>query len=202
MTNTRGRGQRAGLSRAAVLAASWEVVNSSGASALTMRTLARHLDVAPNALYGHVASKTALLDLLLDDLLAAIPTDSARSTDPLAELTALMTATYETLTAHPDLVPLYLARQGARGPHAIRLGALMDDLLARAGVQPTGLAQARRALIIHAIGSAAFATGALVEADDTSPALVQEQSRTTFEHSLRWLLVGATQDATRRDDRT
>ena len=32
-----------------------------------MRALARRLDVAPNALYSHVADKTDLLDQLLDE---------------------------------------------------------------------------------------------------------------------------------------
>jgi TetR/AcrR family tetracycline transcriptional repressor len=191
---SRGHGQRAGLTQEAVLAASRELMDSAGAAALTMRALARRLDVAPNALYSHVANKTALLDLLLDDLLAAIPAVSPDTHDPVAGLTELMTATYQALTAHPDLVPVYLARQGARGPHAIRLGDLMDDLLSKAGINPTGVARARRALIIHAIGSAAFATGALAEPETSRP-LGPEQSRSTFDHSLRWLLAGATQDA-------
>jgi AcrR family transcriptional regulator len=37
-----------------------------------MRTLARRLGVAPNAVYSHVASKADLLDALLDDLLAEV----------------------------------------------------------------------------------------------------------------------------------
>lgn len=194
MSGKRGPGQRAGLTREAVLAASWELLSSAGAAALTMRALARHLGVAPNALYSHVASKTALLDLLLDDLLAAIPPPSPDTDDPVAGLTELMSATYQTLTAHPNLVPLYLARQGARGPHAVRLGDVMDDLLTRAGINPAGAVQARRVLIIHTIGSAAFATGAPVEPHSDRP-LTLEQSRNTFDHSLRWLLAGATQDA-------
>lgn len=141
-----------------------------------------------------MANKTAWLDLLLDDLLAGIPALSSESNDPVAGLTELMSAAYQTLTEHPDLVQLYLARQGARGPHAVRLGELMDDLLAGAGINPAGAAQARRAHIIHTIGSAAFATGAPVEPDTDRP-LTPEQSRSTFDQSLRWLLAGATQDA-------
>lgn len=194
VSSNRGPGQRAGLTQEAVLAASWELLNSAGAAALTMRALARHLDVAPNALYSHVANKTALLDLLLDDLLAAVPAPSPATRDPAAGLAELMTAAYQTLTAHPDLVPLYLARQGARGPHAIRLGDLMDDLLVRAGTDPADVAHARRALIIQTIGSAAFAT-ATWDRNDSDRPLTPEQARSTFDRSLRWLLAGATQQA-------
>lgn len=159
-----------------------------------MRALARRLDVAPNALYSHVADKTALTDLLLDDLLAEIPVPA--STDPLAALTELMTGTYETLTAHPGLVPSYLARQGARGPHAVRLGEVMDDLLAHAGLGAGDAFEARRVLIVHTIGSAAFATGAPVDPGAGRP-LTDEQARSTFTRSLRWLLAGIVQDGTR-----
>lgn len=156
---------------------------------MTMRALAKRLDVAPNALYSHVANKTALLDELLDDLLACIPAPDPDAHDPVAALTDLMTSTYAVLTAHPDLVPLYLARQGARGPHAVRLGQVMDALLTRAGVDLADVVQARRVLIVHAIGSAAFATNALADPDTVRPLSV-EDSRQTFARSLRWLVAG------------
>ena len=194
MITARGPGQRAGLTQEAVLTASWELLNSAGAAALTMRALARRLNVAPNALYSHVANKNALLDLLLDDLLAAIPAPTPDVNDPLAGLTDLMTATYQTLIAHPDLVPLYLARQGSRGPNAVRLGRVMDALLARAGANPADAAQARRVLIIHTIGSAAFATAAPAEPDSDRPLSLRESAH-AFTRSLRWLLAGVTQDA-------
>ncbi|MEW2444510.1 TetR/AcrR family transcriptional regulator [Micromonospora marina] len=189
MTNFRGPGQRAGLTEETLLTAARQILDEEGLAALTMRTLARRLDVAPNALYSHVANKAALVDLLLDDLLSAIPITAPTAEDPRAGLLDLMTATYDTLTAHPTLVPLYLARQGARGPHALRLGGIMDDLLRRAGAEAASIPEARRVLIIHAIGSAAFTTGA---ADDpaTDRLLTSEDARQTFTRSLRWLLNG------------
>ena len=199
MNTPRGPGQRAGLTREAVITAAWELVNSAGVAALTMRGLAHRLNVAPNALYSHVANKNALLDLVLDDLLAAIPAPTPDADDPLAELTELMTATYQTLVAHPDLVPLYLARQGSRGPNAIRLGRVMDALLTRAGANPAHAARARRVLIIHAIGSAAFATAAPAAPDSDRPLSVQESGH-AFTSSLRWLLAGVTRDADGGED--
>ena len=46
---------------------------------------------------------------------------------------AIGSAVHAVLLAHPDLVALYLGRQGARGPNAVRLGEVMLALLARAG---------------------------------------------------------------------
>jgi TetR/AcrR family transcriptional regulator, tetracycline repressor protein len=173
------------LSRPAVLAAARDLVAAEGAGALSMRALARRLDVAPNALYSHVASRTDLVDQLLDDLLAEVRTP-APGADPTAGIETIMTSTYATLTAHPELVPLYLQRQGARGPNAVALGEILDALLARAGVEE--VVDARRALIVHAIGFAAFAG-----AGDVMPAGATADS---FAHSLRWLLAGMTKTPT------
>ncbi len=188
----RGPGQRAGLSRAVVLSAAGELFTQGGSDAVTMRALARRLHVAPNALYSHVPSKTALLDDLLDELLARVELPAPDAAEAAAGLHAMLCSTYDVLTAHPDLVPLYLARQGARGPHAVRLGEITDALLARAGVEPAAVALARRVLIVHVIGSAAFATGTPVasgspQAERPIPA---QQSRDSFGLSLRWLLAG------------
>lgn len=154
-----------------------------------MRALARRLDVAPNALYSYVPSKTALLDDLLDDLLALVEPAGPEVEDPLAALTTLLTSTYQVLTGHPDLVPLYLARQGARGPRAVRLGELMDVRLGALGVRGTAVGQARRALIVHAIGFAAFASSAPSTPDADRPVPSAEAAE-DFRRSLQWLLAG------------
>ena len=130
----RGPGQRAGLTRAAVLDTAHALLAEEGLDALTMRALARRLGVAPNALYSHVPGKTELVDALLDDRLSLVAEPDPDAPDPVAALAALMTSTYEVLLGRPGLVPLYLARQGSRGPNAVRLGVTMDALLARLGL--------------------------------------------------------------------
>jgi AcrR family transcriptional regulator len=180
---SRTPGQRAGLTTPAVLGAARELLADHGLAGLTMRALARRLDVAPNALYSHVRDKTELVDALLDDVLTAVAEPPAGTTDPIEGLTTVLTSTYRTLLEHRDLVPLYLARQGARGPRAVRLGTTMDTLLARAGVPDDEIGRARRALIVHAIGWAAIATGG----DGPIP---PAESDDGFAAALRWLLAG------------
>lgn len=187
----RGPGQRAGLTRSAVLEAARDALAEGGVASLTMRALARRLGVAPNALYSHVPSRIALLDQLLDEVLADVAAPDADTADPVVGLVALMTSTYRVLTAQADLVPLYLSRQGARGPNAVRLGRVVDALLARAGVAEEDVAEARRVLIIHAIGSAAFATTAEQE-QDAPPVLAARDLEHTFTRSLDWLVDGVT----------
>ena len=178
----RGPGQRAGLTRAAVLDTAHALLAEEGLDALTMRALARRLGVAPNALYSHVPGKTELVDALLDDRLSLVEAPAPEAPDPVAALAELMTSTYEVLLTRPDLVPLYLARPGSRGPNAVRLGVTMDALLARLGLAADAIGSARRALILHAIGGAAFAG-----TDGPVPA---EVARSDFARSLQWLLAG------------
>lgn len=183
MSTTRGPGRRAGLTRSAVLDAARALVAERGLGGLSMRALAGALGVAPNALYTYVPSKTELVDALLDDLLGLVEAPAADDPDPAAAVAAIMRSTYDVLLTRPDLVPLYLVRQGSRGPHAVALGEVMDVLLARAGVAPDVVPGARRALIVHAIGAAAFAAGP----DHPVPAAT---TRADFERSLGWLLAG------------
>jgi AcrR family transcriptional regulator len=183
-------GQRAGLTRDAVLADARALLETEGLDRLSMRRLAQRLGVAPNALYSHVAGRTELIDALLDDALAAVAAPDPAGGDWRAGLETIMRRTYAVLLEHPDLVPLYLARRGARGPQAVGLGEVVLALLARGGIEGEPAVQAMRTLIIHTIGFAAFAvqdplTPAAGESTLT-PAAVEAH----FTQSLRWLLDG------------
>lgn len=171
-----------------MLAAAREQLGEGGIESLTMRAVAQRLDVAPNALYSHVASKTALVDDLLDDVLGAVEEPSA-GTLPGTGLQELMASTYRVLLAHPALVPLYLARQGARGPSAQRLGETMSRLFADAGLDEAPAREALRVLIVYTIGFAAFATRPPVETRGDGP-LAAQDLQGNFISGLRWLLAG------------
>ncbi len=93
-----------------------ELLAEAGFEALTMRSLALRLDVSPNALYSHVVSKTALIDDVLDDVLREVEAPDPDTEDPSVGLHAIMASTRDVLLAHADLVPLFVARHGARGP--------------------------------------------------------------------------------------
>jgi TetR/AcrR family transcriptional regulator, tetracycline repressor protein len=179
----RGPGQRAGLSREAVVSAARAVLDEG--PTLSMRAVAARLGVAPNALYSHIAGRDGLLDAVLDDLLGALALP-VPDTDPATGLTEVMTASHELLLAHPGLVPHFVARQGARGENAQRLGESMRVLLDRGGVHDRATQDtAIRVLVVHAIGDAAVAT-----APDGGPVPVDEL-RASYATGLGWLLRGA-----------
>lgn len=179
---SRTPGQRAGLSRDAVLAAARTVFAERGLTGLSMRSVAGELGVAPNALYSHVTDKDALVDALLDDLLGTL-TPPPPDADPITGLRGTMLATFDLLGRHADLVPLYLARQGARGPHARALGEAMVVLLGRLGVEETA-GRVVRALVVSTLGYAALATA--------DAPMGTAELRADLEVTLDWLLRGAT----------
>jgi TetR/AcrR family tetracycline transcriptional repressor len=185
VTATRRPGQRAGLDRTAVLAAARALLESDGGGALSLRAVARELGVAPNALYSHLDGHTDLVDGVLDDLLGDVPTPPP-GRPAAATLTDVLVACYDLLARHPQLVPVYLSRQGARGPNAVRLGAVMDDLLTAAGVDPEAAGDARRALLVHLLGSAAYTAASTAPGTSEDPAHL----RTLYLSSLQWMLAG------------
>jgi AcrR family transcriptional regulator len=156
---------------------------------LTMRGVAARLGVAPNALYSHVAGKTDLVDLVLDDVLGGVPVpdDSAIAAAPTMAVRRVMQDSYDVLLAHADLMPTFLARQGARGDNAQRLGMVTLAALARAGVPDDVAGEALRVLIVNTIGFAALAT-------DGGP-LPEAELRANYARALDWLIAGILAEA-------
>jgi len=189
-SSTRGPGQRAGLDRTRVLAEARALLDEVGLVGLTMRSLAARLDVAPNTLYSHIRDKSEMVDLLLDEVLAdvPVPTPGRVRRDPVGALRRMMTASYDALLHHPDLVPHYLTRQGARGPIARRLGEVMMDALGHIGLTGTSAEKAMRVLIVNTIGFAAFST----EGGRDAGPLPTREVRASHAHALDWLLAGIT----------
>ena len=183
MNAARGPGQRAGLSRDRVLDVATALLAERGT--VTMRAVAQRLGVAPNALYSHVADKTELVDGVLDRVLAQVEVPRpGPDVDPGEALYRLMASAHDVLLRHPQLVPAFLARQGARGANAQRLGAVALEHLAAAGLTGDAAREALRVLIVYTIGFAAF-DGAPGERPLPGPEL-----RASFDRGLRWLLAG------------
>jgi AcrR family transcriptional regulator len=99
-----------GLTRQAVLQAAVRLADREGLAALTMRRLGAELGVEAMTLYHHVPNKSALLDGMIEQVVAeAVPPDFGAATwreDLRAYAHALMAA----LAAHPYAVPLLLSR--------------------------------------------------------------------------------------------
>lgn len=75
------------LHREALITASLDIVNRYGLADLSMRRLARHLNVTPGALYWHVESKQHLLEMVARHILAPV---LAPGPDPAWEYARLL----------------------------------------------------------------------------------------------------------------
>jgi TetR/AcrR family transcriptional regulator, tetracycline repressor protein len=159
----RSAGQRAGLTRASVLGAARRIADQDGVGRLTMRRLAAELGVMPNALYTYVPDKEALLDALIDDLLGDVDAGDPAGEDWRDGLVRVMDASRRLLLAHPQLVPVFLARPGL-GPNAVRLGEVTFALLRRGGLEGERAVEAFRTLLIYSLGFAAFQATRLPDA--------------------------------------
>lgn len=176
---------RAGLTREQIVAAAQRTLAARGLGGLSLRAVAAELGVAPNAIYSYVADKNALIDAVLDDVLAAVPDPTTR--DPRRAIKTIMIDTYDVLVAKASLVGAYLTRQGSRGPEAQRLGVIMDECLDRLGATGSKGDTGRRTLIVYTIGYAAFATGWTADDDQPIPAA---RIRRDFLSGLDWLITG------------
>ena len=91
------------LSSERILGAAAELLAAEGAAGLSMRRIAEHLDVTPMALYRWFPNKSALVDALAEQLLAApiaVPTEGPW----IERAVAYATAIRANLTAHLPLL--------------------------------------------------------------------------------------------------
>jgi AcrR family transcriptional regulator len=119
------------ITRELVLATALEIIDRDGVGALSMRRLGAALDRDPMILYRHAPGKAALLDGVVETVLAQLSVDPA-DPDWTAQL-RLVARDYRALAlAHPNVVPLLVTRPLAT-PLALRpRGTLrpLEDLLA------------------------------------------------------------------------
>lgn len=198
---------RAPLTRRRVVETAVALVDRHGLAALSIRQLAAELGVTPMAIYGHVASKEHLLDLMLDLVLGEVELSVAgrprRRRDPLRAVRAVVVQFSEVFERHPGMARIYggTVRVGPNGLRAI--DAVLSHLLA-AGLEPEDAAAAFLALYTftvghHQIGGVAAAGDVLAQlpaeqvphAAAAGPLLFTGPSRSErFEHGLDLLLDG------------
>ena len=163
------------LSQEKIAAAALAVIDRDGLPALTMRAVGRELGVAAMSLYNHVADRAELESLVAGSVVGGIDI-APRSADPIDEVKRLMRALRDALNAHPEAIPLFLARptasDAAMAPLEALLAALHD-----AGFTEVALLRAYHTVFGFLMG--------FVQADLTGPA---SSSRPA---SLSQVLAGA-----------
>ncbi len=183
---SRQPGKRAGLTTESVIAAAMAAYSRKGASALSIRSVAAELAVAPNALYSHVESKDALIGEVIDRILGGIDAPQADMNWREA-IRLLMIRSRAVLLQHPTLMPEFVARP-ARGANALRLGEVTLRFLEIGGVTGAAAVSALRVLLVYTIG---FAAQESPRATDPDEATRHEESVRAFSSDRRRPLSNA-----------
>src|SRR5580693_7829074 len=89
------------LSRDRIVEASIAILDSSGESGLTFRTLSERLATGPGAIYWHIASKSELLTAACDAIVARTLDARAVGATPTATIRALALGMFDAIDAHP-----------------------------------------------------------------------------------------------------
>ncbi|MDQ4081356.1 MAG: TetR family transcriptional regulator [Actinomycetota bacterium] len=149
MTATR----RQRLSERRIVTAALRLIDRDGLEAFTMRRLGRELGVEAMALYHYFSSKEALLDEVVERVVAEMepPLGEAMSWE---EVFRQVLHSYRGLAhAHPHVFPL-LGRRTVRREEGLQPVEWALDLLRRAGFDPEGALHAFRTLSSYAFGYA------------------------------------------------
>ena len=169
---TRSAEKRVPLSRERVLQTAIAIADSSGSSALTMRSLAQALQVKPMAVYHHVANKEEILDGIIDLVFSEIDLPPA-DVDWKAAMRQRAIAARNVLSLHPWAIPLMESRSNP-GPATLRQHDAVIATLRRAGFSIRMTAHAYSLLDSYVYGFALQESVSLPFDATTAPELAEK----------------------------
>ncbi len=135
-----------------IIAKATEILDNYGIADLTMRRLARELDVTAGSLYWHFADKQHLLGAVADEVLrpACVP---AHTTGWQNRITEAAQRLRDALLSHTDGAELVSASFAAGKSHGMRhILAVLADATVEAGVVPENAELAARTIIYYVLG--------------------------------------------------
>jgi AcrR family transcriptional regulator len=124
------------LRREQIVKTALALVDREGLKALSMRRLGAELGFDPMAVYYHVPNKQALLDAIVEAVMAGIDLSVDHPADPPEQrILAAALAYREAMLAHVNALPIVLAH-GPATPVAMRPVELLVGILRDAGLSP------------------------------------------------------------------
>ncbi len=124
------------LTRERIVRTALDIVDREGLSALSMRKLGAQLGVDPMAAYYHVPNKDALLDAIVEAVMAEIDLGKDDPSAPPEERIMYAARAYrDVMLAHANALPIVLSR-GPSTPEAMRPVELLLGILRDAGLAP------------------------------------------------------------------
>ena len=151
---TRARGGQPTLSRAQIVRAAIELLDTEGPAGLSMRRLGTKLGSGATSIYWHVANKDELLELAVDEVMGEVQVPDVGDTSWRVGASVLASGMRGMLLRHPWVIG-QLGIKPTIGPNAMRMGDRAVALLTAAGFTGMELSHVTSLLNAHAIGSAA-----------------------------------------------
>jgi len=142
----RAEGERARLTRSAVVDRAMQLADAAGLDALTIRKLAQELGVTPMALYWHFRSKDELLDGLAERVWSEIDIDVDDAAPWPDQLRGLLESLLRVLRVHPA-APALLLHSETQSEFFLRATETTLDVLRKAGFDPRYASEIARATL-------------------------------------------------------
>ena len=140
-------GERARLTRAAVVDQALALADKSGLDSLTIRKLATELGVTPMALYWHFRGKDELLNGLAEKIWGEIDLTVDRAAPWTEQIRWLLESLLTVLRAHPAAPELLLGSERMNSEPARNATELTLDILRTAGFTPEDASFAARSVL-------------------------------------------------------
>jgi AcrR family transcriptional regulator len=146
------KSSRDSISQEVVVDTAIRIVEDNDLDALTMRRLAAELGTAVTSIYWHVGNRDALVDLMVDKLLADMRDVTVGGRTPRARITSLCRQWRQRLWDHPHLIALAHERNKTLAMFQPMQAALARELHA-VGLRGKDAAIAIRGLQLHVVSS-------------------------------------------------
>ena len=167
------RSERRGhaLTRARIVQAAVEILDSDGEDALTFRALAARLATGSGAIYWHVADKSDLLAAATNEIIVGALAEPDHRSEPSQAIRAIAIAVFDAIDAHP-WIGAQLFRDPAQ-PASLRISEGIGRRLQALGVPEPALFDCWSALVNYILGVA-------VQNAANARLLPRETERTAF----------------------
>ena len=146
------------LNRSEYVRVAMEFVEEHGLAQLTMRALGKHLGVDPTAVYRHFPSKEAMIEAMLDQLMAQSASIEPAGDSPRDRILSTALDLRAIFHAHPQLSTAFATSSGAY-PSGLTLTKRLITELRAIGLQNTDLVQMYQTIETFIMGSTNFDGG-------------------------------------------
>jgi AcrR family transcriptional regulator len=149
-------GRERAVTRELIVSTALRLVEEYDVATLTMRRLATELGTAVTSIYWHVGNRDALLDLMVDRLLADMRQVPVRGRTPRSRIESLCMQWRQELWDHPHLIAIAWERGKTAAMFQPMQAALAKELHA-VGLSGRSAAAAIRMLQLHVVSSVVIA---------------------------------------------